>query len=145
MTREAHDFLMDQVQVVGHATLVSLRGQAAVDVEDLGSVEVRFEPVQERVITHALHEHERVMVRVKGRGTFDPGTGRVKAVHEVELIEPLEAAAAGYDASARPSWQIVADIASGVPAEEWNAVPDDLSERVDYYIHPGARDSQDYS
>lgn len=38
-----------------------------------------------------------------------------------------------YDDNATPFYQIVADAASQVPDEEWDALPHDASEQVDNY------------
>jgi hypothetical protein len=38
-----------------------------------------------------------------------------------------------YDATARPIWEIVVEIGSQIPPEEWEKIPTDLSKNFDHY------------
>ena len=57
---------------------------------------------------------------------------RVVAVDEVEVRTPGEPP---FDPTARPTWEMVAEIAAAVPEGEWDKVPSDLAERIDHYLY----------
>lgn len=42
---------------------------------------------------------------------------------------------AGYDYSARPIWEVVADTGKTIPDEEWEKLPRDLSVNLDHYLY----------
>jgi|GEM_PF-3141570 len=47
-----------------------------------------------------------------------------------------------FDPTARPFWEEVLEIGAGVPVEEWEKVPRDLSKNLDHYLygHPKAEE-----
>jgi|SanBayMetagenome_1026888.scaffolds.fasta_scaffold230571_2 hypothetical protein len=42
---------------------------------------------------------------------------------------------ANFDENHRPLWEIVVESASTIPDEDWAKVPEDASERLDYYLY----------
>ena len=42
---------------------------------------------------------------------------------------------ANFDETARPLWEIILETASTIPDEDWAKVPEDASERLDYYLY----------
>ena len=40
----------------------------------------------------------------------------------------------------KPIWEIAAEVAASVPAEEWAKVPADLSKNLDHYLYGAPKD-----
>ncbi|MGO9471047.1 MAG: hypothetical protein ACLQIB_07030 [Isosphaeraceae bacterium] len=38
-------------------------------------------------------------------------------------------------AAQKPLWEVIAEIARGVPDEEWDKIPDDASYQLDHYLY----------
>jgi len=43
------------------------------------------------------------------------------------------------DESARPIWEVLADLGQSIPDSEWDRVPRDLSENLDHYLYGAPR------
>jgi hypothetical protein len=64
---------------------------------------------------------------------------------QAEVLEFVERLAAPEEASApsreRPIWEVIAEISSTVPDEEWAKLPSDGSLNVDHYLYGAPKKS----
>jgi hypothetical protein len=123
----------DEIDVVGEVTAASLKGKASIDVSGT-SVEIRFSPEQERLVTGALYEHELRRIRIRGRGTIDPATDRLTRISEVAFLEVIEGTQRQFDLSAPSVLDLVAEAQKGVPDDVWTTLPHDAAANVDRYL-----------
>ena len=95
---------------------------------------VSFNSQQEELVTDALKYHGKCKVYVKGRGEF---SGRWQAdsnykCRDLSLIS-IETPQPGlYERSIE---DVLEEISSEIPAEEWRKLPTDLSDNLDHYIY----------
>ena len=47
-----------------------------------------------------------------------------------------------FDATAKPIWDVAAEIAASVPDEEWAKVPADLSANLDHYLYGAPKEER---
>lgn len=57
--------------------------------------------------------------------------------HNMKSTAPVE-----YDYSARPIWEVVADLGKTIPDEEWEKLPRDLSINIDHYLYGAPKKPQ---
>ncbi|MCH7471459.1 hypothetical protein IIA79_00705 [bacterium] len=126
----------DTVLIVGEIRAADLDGHRfKIRLEDGRKIEGEFSPDREAMITEALRQHETQRLKLKVRVVYDAITQRINRISEVEdywLHLPEDEK---FDASAKPIWEIAAEIAGEVPTEEWDRVPTDLSKYFDEYHH----------
>lgn len=88
---------------------------------------------------------------IRKRVTVEPGG--VIGVRDPVLPDGAEAevvitvaesgsADAFYDPTARPIWEIAAEIGASVPEEVWARVPDDLSMNLDHYLYGSPKEEE---
>ena len=97
-------------------------------------VTVSFSPQQEVHVTDALKNHESVRLQVQGKGEFSP-SGKLLRITHVEDIRQHPAGELPYDSSARPIEDVLAELASEIPQEDWNKLPNDLIDNLDHYLY----------
>jgi hypothetical protein len=97
-------------------------------------VDAQFNEQQEEDVTTALKEHRSLRLRVTGRGEFN-ALGKPLRVTEVDHLAISSAEEEEFDATARPIEDILAELASEVPEEEWDSLPKDLNENLDHYLY----------
>ncbi|MBI4702775.1 MAG: hypothetical protein HY744_16775 [Deltaproteobacteria bacterium] len=61
---------------------------------------------------------------------------------EVTALERIEGTERPYDPTARPIWEVIAEIGASVPDEEWEKVPRDLAENHDHYLYGAPKPSR---
>jgi hypothetical protein len=98
------------------------------------STTVSFSPEQEEQVTDALRGHRTRRLCVKGRGETS-AQGRVMRVTTVEELHLLPIGEPPYDSSAPPIEDVLAALAAEVPREEWNKLPEDLTDNLDHYLY----------
>jgi hypothetical protein len=123
----------DYASLAGTVTAASLKGRATLLTDDGEHVAIVFSAEQERLVTKALHEHDRVVLRVKGRGMFEPPRGRLKKLTRVDEIELLDFGASGFDESAQFS-TLFGD-GGTLSDADWSSVPKDGAENIDAYLN----------
>lgn len=129
------DEYSDQVAITGEVRRASIDGSRfAIRQEDGVTIEGKFQPEQERLITEALHEHSACRVEVRGKGTFGPDGG-LKRIDEVETLVVRRLGETAYDATARPIWEIVEELGRSIPDAEWEKLPLDASVNLDRYLY----------
>ncbi len=98
------------------------------------STTVSFSPQQEEQVTDALKGHKTRRLRVKGKGETS-AQGKVTRVTSVEELQLLPVGEPTYDSSATPIEDVLAALAADVPHEEWDRLPDDLTDNLDHYLY----------
>jgi len=124
----------DRIDFAGEVRAVDLAGRFEVKLDDSTKVPAKFSPEQESLVTEALSEHASRRLRVKGLAEYYPD-GRIKGVTKVTHLEIRAAGEVPYDASARPIWEVIAEIGASVPEEDWAKVPNDLASNLDHYLY----------
>ena len=124
----------DRIDFIGEVRAVDLAGKFELRLEDGTKIPAKFSPEQEGLVTEALREHTSRRLRVKGTADYHPD-GRIKGVTRVTQLSIQAAGEALYDASARPIWEVIAEIGASVPEEEWAKVPTDLASNLDHYLY----------
>jgi len=102
--------------------------------DESNHVSVRFRKSEEADVTTALKEHKAVRVNVRGLGEISP-SGKVLRILSVEELKIQPVAHARHHRSARPIENVLADLASKVPQEEWDRLPKDLTDNLDHYLY----------
>jgi predicted DNA-binding antitoxin AbrB/MazE fold protein len=54
---------------------------------------------------------------------------------EVTLVLETNGSLHGNEAASLPIWEFAAELARGVPAEEWSAIPSDGAAELDHYLY----------
>jgi len=98
------------------------------------STTVSFSPEQEDRVTDALRGHKTRRLRVKGSGETS-ADGKVVRVTRVEELHLLPIGAPSYDTNAPCIEDVLAALAAQVPREEWDKLPEDLSDNLDHYLY----------
>ena len=129
------DEYSDRVNVIGEVRRASIDGNRfAVRQDDGVTIEGRFLPEQEAIITEALHEHSSCRVEISGKGTFGPD-GFLKRIDEVDALVVRRLDEFSYDPSARPIWEIVEELGKSIPDTEWEKLPLDAAVNLDSYLY----------
>jgi hypothetical protein len=127
----------DKVDLVGEVRMANL-GPGAFRLQLAGSgalVEGRFDANHEAVVLDALKNHQSARLRVKGTAEFATRDRQIRRLVRVEQVSPAAAEGDVFDESAPPIWEQLAAIGAQAPAGTWNAVPDDLSMRIDEVVY----------
>jgi len=94
---------------------------------------VAFTPEQEDQVTTALKEHKTARMFVKGSGEYSP-QGKLLRVLQVDELS-LTTSETHYDKSARPIEDVLEELATEIPQEEWDKLPSDFSDNLDHYLY----------
>jgi hypothetical protein len=123
------------VDITGEVLEADVRhGHFQVWLDEKTCVDVGFSPEQEDQVTSALREHRTLRVQVIGRGEVSPQGALLRVTHAEELrLQPL--GEVPYDPSALPIEDVLAQLASEVPQEEWKRLPPDLTDNLDHYLY----------
>jgi hypothetical protein len=70
---------------------------------------------------------------VKGSGEYSP-QGNLLRVLQVDELS-LTTSEIHYDKSARPIEDVLEELATEIPREEWDKLPNDLCDNLDYYLY----------
>lgn len=124
----------DRIDCVGEVRAVDLAGKFELRLDDGTKLPAKFSPEQEGLVTEALREHASRRLRVKGTADYHPD-GRIKGVTRVTQLSIQAAGEPPYDGSAKPIWEVIAEIGATVPEEEWAKVPADLASNLDHYLY----------
>ena len=140
LTRWVETPYEDAVDLTGEVTMARVsKPRMAIQLNDGREIEAAFRPEDEDVITTALKQHTTAKLRVIGRGQFGPD-GLVRRITEVCATQFLPTGEIPFDASAKPIWEVFAEIVAGVPTEEFDKLPVDGAAHLDDYIYGIAGD-----
>jgi len=96
-------------------------------------ITVAFTPEQEEQVITALKEHKTRPLRVRGLGEYSARGRLLRVTKVVEMNFVSEERQ--YDRTARPIEEILEELAKEVPQEEWDKLPDDLTDNLDHYLY----------
>lgn len=131
----------DAVDVVGEVRMANVGpGRFSLQVQ-VGETSVlvdgKFSPADEDKVLAALREHQTARLRVRGIGEFSTSDRMLKRFARVDQVDLAPALEPVYDESAVPIWEQLGAIGRSAPADAWDAVPADLSVRIDEVVYGG--------
>lgn len=128
----------DAIDVSGEVRAASLRsaggGEFTLFSDSGEKMDGVFSPEQEAQVTQALHEHRTLRLRVRGKGHFD-ANGSLRKLKPGADIEIVARGGPVFDSSARPIWEVIAEIGRSAPPEAWTKVPTDGAKNLDHYLY----------
>jgi hypothetical protein len=110
----------------------------ALQIEQAGAtvlVDGKFAPEQEGRVLQALNEHRMVRLRVVGIGEFATADRMLKRFVRVDDVRLASGEAPQFDDTIPPIWERLGAIGRSAPPEAWDAVPSDLSVRIDEIVY----------
>ncbi len=128
----------DVVSVSGEVRMANVGpGRFALQVDRVGGqavIEGKFLPEDESKVLAALQQHRSARLQVKGLGEFGTADRLLKRFSRVDHVDfvPEEVA---YDESVAPIWEQLSSIGQQAPPSAWDAVPTDLSVRLDEIVY----------
>lgn len=98
-------------------------------------ITINFPPELEEKVTSALKDHRTCHLYIKGKGEYSP-QGKLQRIKEITecLIRPVSEPWL-LDLMAPPIEEVLADLAREIPKEEWEKLPSDLTDNLDYYLY----------
>lgn len=128
----------DNVDLVGEVRAAELKaregGTFSIQLENGDSVPGTFTSGQEATITEALHEHNRLRLRIVGLGEFE-SAGRLRRIVRADRLEERPLGETPFDPDAPPIWEVLEQLGQSVPEEEWDKVPKDAARNLDFYLY----------
>lgn len=128
----------DVVSVSGEVRMANVGpGRFALQIDRVGGqavIEGKFSPGDESKVLAALQQHRSARLQVKGLGEFGTADRLLKRFSRVDHVNfvPEEVA---YDESVAPIWEQLSSIGQQAPPSAWDAVPTDLSVRLDEIVY----------
>jgi len=127
----------DKVILVGEVRMANLGpGAFRLQLADTGvQVDGRFDAAQEALVLDALRNHRSVRLRVAGTAEFSTRDRQIKRLLRIVEVGSAPADTPSFDESAPRIWEQLAAIGLNAPRGAWEAVPDDLSTRIDDIVY----------
>lgn len=134
----------DKVDFVGEVRMANLGpGAFRLQIAETGAqVDGRFDASQEALVLDALKNHRNVRLRVTGTAEFSTRDRQIKRLVRIDEVSLATAAAGSFDESAPPIWEQLAKIGLEAPEGTWDAVPADLSQRIDEVVYGQGEDGR---
>lgn len=130
----------DHLDVAGRVLSVDVgRKTLAIQTSQDRRIEVGYAADQEQEAIGALSAYETARIRLRARCIRKPG-GELRQVSAVEQLDYFPEGEPEPDPNAPSIEDRIVELAKGVPDEEWEKLPTDLSERLDHYLY-GVDDS----
>jgi len=125
----------DTLDLIAEVTMARVsRPRMLLLLRDGREVEAPFRPEDELTITTALKDHTQAKIRLFGQGQFAPD-GKLTRVLEVSRIDLLPEGVVPFDPTAKPIWEVFADLAAQEPPETFDRLPTDGSYNIDHYLY----------
>jgi hypothetical protein len=127
----------DAVDLVGEVRMANV-GPGAFNLqlpEGGPLIDGRFDGAHEAVVLEALKNHRSALLRVVGIAEFSTRDRQMRRMVRVDKVEVSQKAPVAYDETALPIWEELAAIGNSAPPGTWQAVPDDLSTRIDEVVY----------
>ena len=126
----------DVVEVIGEVQMASVKGQfSLLTPGSAQQVTGKFSAEQEAQVLEALQQHKTVRLSVRGVGEFGTLDRQLRRFSRIEQVAHWQSGAPAFVEGASNLWDELDAIASGVPNDAWDAVPKDLSVRVDEFAY----------
>ena len=133
----------DVVDVVGEVQMGSVSGTFSLKLDDTKTVvSGRFSPEQESEVLDALRNHRSVRLHVQGIAEFATSDRQIKKFSRVDKVAPAALTEQGFDETAVPIWEQLAEIGESAPKGTWDGVPSDLSTRIDEIVYQRGPESK---
>ena len=130
----------DYLDVAGRVLSVDVEKKTlAIQTDQDRRIEIRYAPDQEQGAIGTLAAYRTAQVRLRGECVRAPG-GDLRKVTKVTGLDFFPEGPPHRSSNAPSIEDRIAEIAKGVPDEEWEKLPKDLSQRLDFYLY-GADDS----
>lgn len=128
----------DIVLVSGEVRMANVGpGRFSLQVDRMGTqavIDGRFSPADESKVLAALQQHRTARLQVKGLGEFGTTDRLLKRFSRVDHVDFVQEEVA-YDESVSPIWEQLSSIGQQAPPSAWEAVPTDLSVRLDEIVY----------
>lgn len=128
----------DIVSVSGEVRMANVGpGRFALQVDRAGGqavIEGKFSPEDESKVLAALQQHRSARLQVKGLGEFGTTDRLLKRFSRIDHVDFVQEEVA-YDESASPIWEQLSAIGQKASPSAWEAVPTDLSVRLDEVVY----------
>jgi hypothetical protein len=128
----------DIVSVSGEVRMANVGpGRFALQVDRTGGqavIEGKFSPEDESKVLAALQQHRSARLQVKGLGEFGTADRLLKRFSRIDQVDFVQEEI-GYDESVAPIWEQLNSIGQKAPSSAWEAVPTDLSVRLDEIVY----------
>lgn len=122
------------VELTGHILEADVRQRRfQLWIDDKTAVGAAFTEEQEGLVTSALKEHHSTRVIVHGQVDMS-SQGKPIRFTRVDRVS-TRTDEASPDLSTRPIEEVLADIASRVPGQQWAKLPPDLTDQLDHYLY----------
>jgi len=132
----------DYVDLVGEIRAADLDGaNFAIRLIDDTKIPGKFSQDQEDDIIEALREHASHRLHIKGRGEFLPD-GKLKRIVTVTDVSIQTLEGLPFNETALPIWDVVEEISSSVPDEEWAKLPADLAKNLDHFLYGAPKQTE---
>lgn len=127
----------DAIDLVGEVRMANVGpGAFRLQLPQGGAlIDGRFDPSQEAVVLEALKNHRNIQLRVIGMAEFATRDRQMRRIARLDRVEMAPRTAEEYDENARPIWEELASIGQSAAPGSWDAVPDDLSMRIDEVVY----------
>lgn len=127
----------DAVDLVGEVRMANVGpGAFKLQLPEGGPlIDGRFDGAHEAVVLEALKNHRSALLRVVGIAEFSTRDRQMRRMVRVDRVEVSLKAPLAYDETALPIWEELTAIGNSAPPGTWQAVPDDLSTRIDEVVY----------
>lgn len=107
-----------------------------------GAVSGAFTAEQEATITEALHHHNAVRLKIRGRCEFSPD-GEMKRIAEIETCEIVRDEEDSPSSGTPSILRIFKDARDAVPGLTWDDVPNDYARNYKHYLYSHPKEGEE--
>jgi hypothetical protein len=125
-----------EAEIKGEVLAADIRlGRCQLWLDEKTGITVNFTSELEDRVTSALKDHHTCHLYIKGKGEYSP-QGKLQRITDVieSWIKPLGEPTL-LDLMTPPIEEILSDLASEIPKEEWEKLPSDLTDNLDHYLY----------
>jgi hypothetical protein len=125
-----------EAEINGEVIEADIRlGRFQLWIDEKTRITVNFTSELEEMVTTALKDHQTCRLYIKGKGKYSP---QGKLEHIIQISESWTMAVSEptlLNLMASPIEDILSELASEIPEEEWEKLPSDLTDNLDYYLY----------
>ncbi len=128
------------VDIIGEVFEVNIKNHSfRIYAKDGSSIQAKFKPHQEDIITEALKKHRNLKLWVKGKAILKGVyhiLDKITEIHDLQIISTEES---NFNHNAQPIWEQILELSASIPEEEWDKLPKDGATNLDYYLYGGSQ------